>query len=212
MTDLNRPKPVVLCVLDGWGWREERDDNAIAQARTPVFDRLWATGPRAFLEASQEDVGLPHGQMGNSEVGHMNLGAGRVVFQDLPMIDRAIAANELSANTALKNFIAKLKETKGACHLMGLASPGGVHSHQNHILALAKIVSEAGIPVLVHAFLDGRDVPPQSAKEYLATLSSGLAKLKNAGLATLCGRYYAMDRDKRWERVEKAYRLLVNAE
>jgi 2,3-bisphosphoglycerate-independent phosphoglycerate mutase len=205
------PRPVVLCIFDGFGHRVEKDNNAIAMARTPNLDR-YKNYPHSLLDASEEHVGLPQGQMGNSEVGHMNLGAGRVIFQDLPMIDRALAANEVAGMPALKNFVAKLKESKGTCHLMGLASPGGVHSHQNHLIAMAKLVSEAGIPVALHAFLDGRDVPPQSAKEFIATIEKAIGGLKGVKLATLCGRYYAMDRDKRWERVEKAYELLVNGQ
>src|SRR5690554_5849441 len=136
MTDqIKTPRPVVLCVLDGWGWREDRADNAVRQASTPASDRLWAGWPPAFLKASEEDVGLPVGQMGNSEVGHMNLGAGRVVYQDLLMISRAVEQGDLDRNEALERHIARLKETGGICHLMGLMSPGGVHAHQNHMVA-----------------------------------------------------------------------------
>ncbi len=205
-----RPRPVVLCILDGFGWREARDNNAVAQAHKPNFDALWASCPHGFLDASEEHVGLPAGQMGNSEVGHMNLGAGRVVFQDLPMIDRAIARGELAQNTELLAFIAKLKQSGGTCHLLGLTSPGGVHAHQNHILALARIVSIAGVPVAVHAWLDGRDVPPQQAAESLPDVIAQLAQMPGVKLATLCGRYFAMDRDKRWDRVQQAYDLLMD--
>lgn len=205
-----RCRPVVLCILDGFGWRTESENNAVALARKPHFDALWARCPRGFLDASEEHVGLPQGQMGNSEVGHMNIGAGRVVFQDLPMIDRAIAAGELAANPVLQAHIAQLKATGGTCHLLGLASPGGVHAHQNHMVALAKIVSDAGVPVAVHAWLDGRDVPPQQAVETLPVLQARLEELAHVRLATLCGRYFAMDRDKRWERVQQAYDLLVD--
>ncbi|MEI8394870.1 MAG: 2,3-bisphosphoglycerate-independent phosphoglycerate mutase [Rhodospirillaceae bacterium] len=204
--------PVVLCVLDGWGYREDRADNAIALGVTPVWDRLWATCSHALLDASEEEVGLPRGQMGNSEVGHMNLGAGRVVFQDLPMIDRAIGENEFSRNPALLDLIARLKADGGRCHLMGLVSPGGVHSHQDHMVALAAAVSLAGVPVVVHAFTDGRDVPPQSAKDQLGRFATAIAALPGAGvvIGTVTGRYYAMDRDKRWERVARAYAGLVD--
>lgn len=205
-----RPRPVVLCILDGFGWREERDNNAVAQAKKPNFDALWASCPRGFLDASEEHVGLPAGQMGNSEVGHMNLGAGRVVFQDLPMIDRAILRGELAQNPALLACIAKLKQSGGTCHLLGLASPGGVHAHQNHMLALARLVSATGVPVAFHAWLDGRDVPPHQAAESLPEVMQQLATLPGVKLATLCGRYFAMDRDKRWERVQQAYDLLVD--
>lgn len=206
---MSRPRPVVLCVLDGWGFREDAADNAITRAKAPVFRKYWDASPHALLDASEEHVGLPKGQIGNSEVGHMNLGAGRVVFQDLPMIDRAIGKGELPANKALKDLIAALKRSKGTCHIMGLASPGGVHAHQDHLVALAKIVAHEGVEVAVHAFLDGRDVPPQSADAQIAKLDKDLAGVKGAKLSTLCGRYYAMDRDKRWERVEKAYDLVV---
>lgn len=202
-------RPVVLCVFDGFGHRPDAPDNAVTLAHTPNLDRYFATCPHALLDASEEHVGLPHGQMGNSEVGHMNLGAGRVIFQDLPMIDRAIAKDELKTAPALQGLISKLKASKGTCHLMGLASPGGVHAHQDHIVALAKIMDAAGIPVAIHAFLDGRDMPPQSAKEQIAKLLKDIAGLTHVRLTTLCGRYYAMDRDKRWERVEKAYTLLT---
>lgn len=204
-----RPRPVVLCVLDGWGFRSDAADNAVTRAKTPVFRKYWETSPHALLDASEEHVGLPQGQIGNSEVGHMNLGAGRVVFQDLPMIDRVIAKGELAVNVALRDLIAKLKSSNGTCHIMGLASPGGVHAHQDHIVVLAKIVAAAGVPVAVHAFLDGRDVPPQSADRQIEKLSKDLAAVPGAKLATLCGRYYAMDRDQRWERVEKAYDLVT---
>jgi len=204
-----RPRPVVLCVLDGWGYRTDNDHNATLKAHIPVFRRYWDNSPHALLDASEEHVGLPEGQIGNSEVGHMNLGAGRVVFQELPMIDRAIQGGELERHATLKAFITKLKQSGGVCHLMGLASPGGVHSHQDHMTALAGRVSSAGVPVAVHAFLDGRDVPPQSAADRIAAFQNDLKKANGVSLSSLCGRYYAMDRDKRWERVEKAYDLLT---
>jgi len=165
--------------------------------------------PHVLIDASELHVGLPQGQMGNSEVGHMNLGAGRVVMQDLPRIDQAIQDQSLRHARPLKEFISKLRESKGACHLMGLLSPGGVHSHQDHILALARYVSEAGIQVYLHAFLDGRDTPPQSAKKYLEHFDAALPK--NVRWATIGGRFYAMDRDKRWERVERAYDVMVKS-
>jgi 2,3-bisphosphoglycerate-independent phosphoglycerate mutase len=209
MSAANRPRPVVLCVLDGWGFREDAADNAVTRAKTPIFHKYWDASPHALLDASEEHVGLPKGQIGNSEVGHMNLGAGRVVFQDLPMIDRAIGKGELKTNTALRDLIAKLKQSRGTCHIMGLASPGGVHAHQDHMVILAREVAEAGIPVALHAFLDGRDVPPQSADQQIAKLNEDISVVKGVKLASLCGRYYAMDRDKRWERVEKSYDLLT---
>ncbi|MBI3420136.1 MAG: 2,3-bisphosphoglycerate-independent phosphoglycerate mutase [Proteobacteria bacterium] len=207
-----RPRPVILCVFDGFGHRPDKANNAIALARTPNLTRTMANCPHSLLDASEEQVGLPHGQMGNSEVGHMNLGAGRIIYQDLPMIDKAVESGELAKNPALQNFIGQMKESKRACHLMGLASPGGVHSHQTHIIALARLLDAAGIPVFLHALLDGRDVLPQTAKDFIAEIQKATAGLKNFRLATLCGRYYAMDRDKRWERVEKAYRLLTGGE
>jgi 2,3-bisphosphoglycerate-independent phosphoglycerate mutase len=208
----SRPRPVVLCVLDGWGCRSERADNSILQARTPNWQRFLATSPHARLQASELDVGLPQGQMGNSEVGHMNLGAGRVAMQDLPRIDQAIADGSLARNPALAEFIAALKQSGGAAHLLGLMSPGGVHSHQDHIAALARLLGQAGVRVHVHAFLDGRDTPPRAAPDYLAKFAADVAALTRVGLATVSGRYYAMDRDKRWDRVEKAYRALAAAE
>ncbi len=207
--------PLVLCILDGWGHRAERADNAIALAETPVFDRLWEEAPHALLKTSAEEVGLPPGQMGNSEVGHTNLGAGRIVQQDLPRIDAAIADGTLAANAALAEFTAALKESGGTCHLMGLVSPGGVHSHQRQIAALAGILAATGITVAIHAFLDGRDTPPQSASGYLADFEQALASARGAhgaSLATVCGRYYAMDRDRRWDRSARAYAAIANGE
>ncbi|HEX6102701.1 MAG TPA: 2,3-bisphosphoglycerate-independent phosphoglycerate mutase [Alphaproteobacteria bacterium] len=214
MTDgTQRPRPIVLCILDGWGAREDGPDNAIALARKPNWDRFRASAPYALLDASEHEVGLPAGQMGNSEVGHMNIGGGRVVLQDLPRIDRAIADGSLARNPALADTIARLQSSGGVCHLMGLLSPGGVHSHQGHMAALANVIAAAGVRVRVHAFLDGRDTPPSSARGYLERF---LADTTAAGplstIATVSGRYYAMDRDKRWERVALAYRALVDAE
>lgn len=206
---LRRPKPVVLCILDGWGHRAEpAEDNAILKARTPNLDRLAKTAPISFLDASELHVGLPKGQMGNSEVGHMNLGAGRVVMQDLPRIDQAVEDGSLATMAPLTRFIGRLKASGGTCHLMGLLSPGGVHSHQDHIAALAKTVAAAGVPVLVHTFLDGRDTPPKSADGFLARFLAD----SGARIATVTGRFFAMDRDKRWERVEAAWKAIVLAE
>src|SRR5271170_898374 len=159
-----RPRPVVLCILDGWGFRDDTPDNAITRARTPVFSRYWASAPHALLEASEEWVGLPAGQIGNSEVGHMNLGAGRVVVQDLPRIDKALADGDFPRNPALADLMQRLKASGGTCHILGLVSEGGVHSHQSHIAGLARAVSEAAVPVVIHALTDGRDVPPQAAE------------------------------------------------
>jgi 2,3-bisphosphoglycerate-independent phosphoglycerate mutase len=207
---MQKRRPVMLVVLDGWGWREEVADNAIRQAKTPTFDRLWANGPHAFLRTSGRDVGLPPGQMGNSEVGHLNIGAGRVVTQDLPRITDAIASGEIKTAPALVDLIQKLKQSGGTCHLLGLVSPGGVHSHQDHAVALAKILTDHGVSVVVHALTDGRDTPPQSAAEDLKRLTAALPP--SVPVATVIGRYYAMDRDKRWERVVKAYNAIVDAD
>ncbi len=211
MTDLPRPRPVVLCILDGWGERAESDNNAIKLAATPNLDRFLATCPHATLDASAEAVGLPHGQMGNSEVGHTNIGAGRVVLQDLPRIDAAIADGSLAANQTLAAFLAKLRASGGTCHLIGLLSPGGVHSHQDHIAALARLAVAAGVPVRLHALLDGRDTPPRAARGYVARFLARVADLDGFAPATVMGRYYAMDRDQRWERVARAYDALVDA-
>ena len=203
------PKPVVLCILDGWGLREDREANAVALADTPTFDRLWSACPHAALTACGEAVGLPEGQMGNSEVGHTNIGAGRIVWMDLPRIDKAIESGEFAENAALTDFIATLKESGGTAHIAGLVSPGGVHSHQRHVAEAAKVIAAAGVPVRIHAFLDGRDTPPRSADKYLAQLEEDVADAPDARIATICGRFYAMDRDNRWDRVERAFRLLT---
>ncbi len=221
-------RPVVLCILDGWGHRDICKNNAICMARTPVLDRLYETCPNALIDASEQEVGLPSSQMGNSEVGHMNLGAGRIVTQDLPRIGAAIANGDLAANPALARFIAALKESGGTAHILGLLSPGGVHSHQDHIAELARLVLAAGVPVAVHGFLDGRDTPPRSALGYLRAFQAEAApespgpespgpespgaESRGFPIATITGRYYAMDRDQRWERNALAYRALVAGE
>ena len=217
MHDIDRPRPVVLCILDGWGYREAAEDNAITGALTPVYDRLLANCPWALLEASETHVGLPSGQMGNSEVGHMNIGAGRVVLQDLPRIDDAVNSGSLVENDTLKDFIRALKSSGGTCHLLGLLSPGGVHSHQGHMAALANVVAASGVPVAVHALLDGRDTPPQSAQAYLENFQSSTEQLvairsDAIQIVSVCGRYFAMDRDKRWDRVEIAYNAVANGQ
>ncbi|MEQ8602364.1 MAG: 2,3-bisphosphoglycerate-independent phosphoglycerate mutase [Marivibrio sp.] len=204
-----RPTPTVLCILDGYGAREETENNAIAAAATPVMDRLTAGNPHAVLDASEDHVGLPAGQMGNSEVGHMNIGAGRVVLQDLPRIDRAVESGELARNPALLDFVEQIKAHGGAAHLLGLLSPGGVHAHQDHMAALAEALVDLGVPVRVHAILDGRDTPPRSAEAYLKSFQAAAPR---APIASVSGRYFAMDRDKRWERVEKAYRAAAEGE
>jgi 2,3-bisphosphoglycerate-independent phosphoglycerate mutase len=207
---MQQRRPVMLVILDGWGWREDPADNAVLDAKTPSFTRLWAHGPHALLHTSGRDVGLPDGQMGNSEVGHLNIGAGRVVTQDLPRIGMAIEDGSLARDPRLGALIAGLKQNGGTCHLVGLVSPGGVHAHQDHAAALARIVAEAGVPVCLHAWTDGRDTPPQSGADALAKLTAALPP--TARIATVSGRYYAMDRDKRWERVERAYRAMAEGE
>jgi 2,3-bisphosphoglycerate-independent phosphoglycerate mutase len=207
---MQKRRPVMLVVLDGWGWREDAANNAVLEARTPSFNRLWSSCPHGFLHTSGKDVGLPPGQMGNSEVGHLNIGAGRVVMQDLPRIDDAIASGEIARMPAVIDFIATLKQSGGTCHLLGLVSPGGVHSHQNHAVALAKILTDAKIPVVVHVLTDGRDTPPQAAAGYLKTFTAALPS--SVKVVTVIGRYYAMDRDKRWERVSKTYDAIVAGE
>ncbi|MEM1300155.1 MAG: 2,3-bisphosphoglycerate-independent phosphoglycerate mutase, partial [Pseudomonadota bacterium] len=203
-------KPVVLCILDGWGLRAETEGNAPTLATTPNFDRLWETCPHAQLTAHGEDVGLPPGQMGNSEVGHTNIGAGRVVWMDLPKIDNAIECGDFFANASLVAFMQKMKASGGTAHLMGLVSPGGVHSHQRHIAALAMILSKAAIPVAIHAFMDGRDVPPKSGREAMTQLLKDVGGIAGVRIATVCGRFYAMDRDKRWDRVERAFLAMTD--
>ncbi len=209
---MSRPRPALLCILDGWGFRPDHAaDDAIAQGRTPNYTRLLAECPHALLQTSGNAVGLPKGQMGNSEVGHMNIGAGRIVAQDLPRIDVAIEDGSIARRPVLLEVIGKAKAAQGAVHIMGLLSPGGVHSHQDHIAALVKIVSGAGVPVFVHAFLDGRDTPPKSARGFIEKFLSDISGLAGVRLASLSGRYYAMDRDKRWDRVGACYAALVDA-
>jgi 2,3-bisphosphoglycerate-independent phosphoglycerate mutase len=202
------PKPVVLCILDGWGYREDTSANAPALANTPNFDHLMATCPHNLLITHGPDVGLPSGQMGNSEVGHTNIGAGRVVAMDLGAIDLAIEDGSLATNEAIQAFIAKVKATGGTAHLMGVVSDGGVHGHINHILAACRIIAAAGVPVAVHAITDGRDVAPTSAGRFVADLVAGLPT--GASVATVIGRYWAMDRDNRWDRVARAYGAMVH--
>ena len=211
MSEAKSPRPVVLCILDGWGERADKADNAILDADTPNWHQFLNSGPHAQLQASEHFVGLPDGQMGNSEVGHMNIGAGRVVMQDLPRIDRAVADGSLAKNVELQEFIAKVKQAHGKAHLMGLVSPGGVHAHQDHIVALAKAIAAAGVEVAIHAFLDGRDTSPKSADGYVAKFNADIAAARIARIVTVSGRYYAMDRDKRWDRVSKAYEALADA-
>ena len=205
------PRPIVLCILDGWGWREEREANALAQADIPVYRAMMDKGPWTWLATSGPAVGLPEGQMGNSEVGHMNIGSGRVLVQDLDRIGAACEDGSLARNPVFGDVIAKTRAAGGALHILGLLSPGGVHSHQDHIFALARAASEAGLTVWLHPFLDGRDVPPRSALPYLADLDKALAGVPNVRVATVSGRFFGMDRDQRWERVGPAYDAMVDA-
>ena len=195
--------PVILLILDGFGYREEITDNAIAQAKKPNWDKLWQAYPHTLINASEGFVGLPEGQMGNSEVGHLNIGAGRIVFQDFERINNAIASGEINQNPVLLEAINTAKQNNKALHIFGLVSDGGVHSHQDHIHAMIKMAALQGLDkIYVHAFLDGRDTPPISAKNYLQALEDAIKKIGAGKIASICGRYYAMDRDKRWERVE----------
>lgn len=205
--------PFVLIVLDGWGYREDAKANAIALGNTPVWDDLWAHRPHTLISGSGLDVGLPEGQMGNSEVGHMNLGAGRVIDQDFTRISKAIADGSFYDNPTLKQAMQKVAANGKALHLFGLLSPGGVHSHEDHIKAAVKMAFDNGVKtVYVHAFLDGRDVPPRSAEPSLTAMNAHIHNHGNGGIASICGRYYAMDRDNRWERTQVAYDLVTTGE
>ena len=207
------PSPTVLIVLDGWGHRPPADDNAIFHGDTPTWDALWDHQPRTLISGSGMDVGLPPGQMGNSEVGHMNLGAGRVVDQDFSLITRAIEDGSFDDNHVLSEAIETAADTDRAVHILGLLSPGGVHSHEDHITACIQLAFQRGAPrVYVHAFLDGRDVPPKSATESINRIDELIASLGEGCIASVCGRFYAMDRDNRWERVEPAWRAMALAE
>jgi 2,3-bisphosphoglycerate-independent phosphoglycerate mutase len=206
------PKPVVLLILDGWGHRDDPADNALAQAQLPNWRRLWASAPHTLIHTEGRHVGLPDGQMGNSEVGHMNLGAGRIVYQDLTRIDAAIEDGSFFANDELRAACAAANAGGGTLHLMGLLSPGGVHSHEAHIFAMLELARREKVAqVAVHAFLDGRDMPPQSAQPSLAALQAKCDETGNARIASVGGRYYAMDRDKRWERMQRAWQAIVDA-
>ncbi len=202
--------PVVLIVLDGWGYREEPDDNAIAAAHKPNWDRYWTAYPHALINTSGNAVGLPDGQMGNSEVGHMNLGAGRIVYQELTRIGAAIEDGSFYDNPVMCAAVDRAVAAGRAVHLMGLLSPGGVHSHEAHIHAAIQLAVRRGATeIYVHAILDGRDTPPRSAADSLAWMERTLAELRCGRIATMVGRYYAMDRDQRWDRVQQAYELIA---
>lgn len=203
-------RKVVLCILDGWGIGEHNPFNGIDAAE--YWPTILKRYPNTKLQASDHFVGLPDGQMGNSEVGHMTIGLGRVVMQDLPKIDHAITEGDLKKNPLIQNSIEQLKKTKKTCHIMGLLSPGGVHSHIDHIIYAAKLLSESGITTHVHGFLDGRDTSPKSASEYINKFLNAIKNHSNIHLSSICGRYFAMDRDNRWERTECAYKAIVEAE
>ncbi|WP_422664998.1 2,3-bisphosphoglycerate-independent phosphoglycerate mutase [Aneurinibacillus uraniidurans] len=210
---MNRPKPVALIIMDGFGCRDELYGNAIKQAKKPNFDKYWAQFPHTTLGASGFSVGLPDGQMGNSEVGHLNLGAGRIVYQDLTRITKAIQEGDFFENDVLVNAVRHAKEKGTALHLYGLLSDGGVHSHNQHLYALLRLAKKEGLErVYVHGFLDGRDVAPDSAVGYIEELQEKINEYGVGRIATVQGRYYAMDRDKRWERTEKSYRAMVYAD
>lgn len=208
---MNNHKPLVLVILDGWGYREATDNNAIAAATTPVWDNLWQHSPHALLEASGHAVGVPEGQMGNSEVGHLHMGAGRFLPQDLVRLNQAIQSGEFSTNPVLVSAIHKAIATDKAIHLIGLLSPGGVHSHEEHLFAVIQLAAALGAKkVYLHAFLDGRDTPPQSALPSIQKAINQFSTLKCGQLASISGRYYAMDRDQRWERTQQVYDLLTS--
>lgn len=203
-------KPLVLLILDGWGYREQIENNAIAQANTPVMDSLWQQYPHSLISGSGLDVGLPDGQMGNSEVGHVNLGSGRVVYQDFTRITKAISDGDFFENQTLVSAVQQAVAADKAVHIMGLLSPGGVHSHEDHLLAMVKLAEQHGASrVYLHAFLDGRDTPPRSAAASLAKFEQHFAQSGKGQVASIIGRYFAMDRDKRWDRVQQAYDLLT---
>ncbi len=209
----NQPKPVALIILDGFGQREDATDNAISNANTPTWNHLKSHYPNVLINTSGAAVGLPDGQMGNSEVGHMNLGAGRVVYQNFTRINKSIEDGDFFENPALSSAISKAAETDKAVHIFGLLSPGGVHSHEDHILTLCKMAQEKGAKqVYVHGILDGRDMPPQSAQPSIEKIEQYFAQHQGGKLASIVGRYYAMDRDNRWERVQAAYDMYTLGE
>lgn len=205
--------PVAIIILDGFGWREEEYGNAVAQAKKPNFDRLWNEYPHSTMKASGLEVGLPEGQMGNSEVGHTNIGAGRVVYQSITRIDKAIKDGEFQTNEALNGAFSHVKENDSALHLFGLVSDGGVHSHQRHLTSLIETAKDNGVEkVYIHAFTDGRDVAPNSARQFISELQEVVTDLGLGEIATVSGRFYAMDRDTRWPRVKRAYDAIFHGE
>ncbi|MDP1757569.1 MAG: 2,3-bisphosphoglycerate-independent phosphoglycerate mutase, partial [Pseudohongiella sp.] len=213
MTTTTPKRTALLLILDGWGYRENTDSNAIAAAHTPTWDTLWKECPHTLISTSGMDVGLPEGQMGNSEVGHMNLGAGRVVYQSLTMIDKEIADGGFFHNPVLIDVAQKVTASGKALHLFGLLSPGGIHSHEQHILAMIRLAQQQGVnKVYLHAFLDGRDMPPRSAMPSLQLTDGALRQAGLGRVVSVIGRYFAMDRDKRWDRMQTAYDLITLGE
>ncbi len=207
---MSTPKPVVLCILDGWGLRAAAEGNAPVLAKTPIFDHIMQSCPHATLITYGPDVGLPRGQMGNSEVGHTNIGAGRVVAMDLGQIDLAIEDGSFANNARLRAFIGQMLDSGGTAHLLGVVSDGGVHGHLAHMIAAARACHDAKVPVVIHALTDGRDVAPRSALEYFETLEAALPQ--GTEVVTVTGRYYAMDRDNRWDRVAKAHAAIARGQ
>jgi 2,3-bisphosphoglycerate-independent phosphoglycerate mutase len=204
------PKPVALIILDGWGYSEDPDSNAIAAARKPVWDQLWQQYPHSLLRTSGAAVGLPGDQMGNSEVGHLNLGAGRVVYQEFTRVSRSIKTGSFFTNATLTDAVDLAIESDKAVHILGLLSPGGVHSHEKHIHAMLQLAIERGAKkVYLHAFLDGRDTPPRSAAASIQAMEDKFRELGGGRFVSLIGRYYAMDRDHRWPRIQAAYDLIT---
>ena len=207
------PKPLVLIILDGFGHSEHREGNAILAAKMPVMDRLYKTMPNGLISGSGMDVGLPDGQMGNSEVGHMNLGAGRVVYQDFTRVTKSIRDGDFFTNPTICTAVDKTVGAGKAVHILGLLSDGGVHSHQDHLVAMAELAAQRGAEkIYLHAFLDGRDTPPRSAQKSLELMDATFTRLGKGRTASIIGRYFAMDRDNRWDRVSQAYNLIVDGE
>jgi len=210
MNDKQNNRPLLLLILDGWGYRAQKDNNAIALARTPFWDRLWNTDPHTLIETSGESVGLPPGQMGNSEVGHMNIGAGRIVYQDYTRIDESIRDGSFENNRELRQAMDTARETSATLHIMGLLSPGGVHSHTGQFLETIRLAADRGTEsIAIHIFLDGRDTPPRSAQHQIELMQELVNRIPGASIRSVSGRYYAMDRDKRWDRVERAYSAIA---
>jgi len=212
MIEKKTRRPLLLMILDGWGYREETENNAIALGNTPCWDALWKNNPHTLIETSGESVGLPAGQMGNSEVGHMNIGAGRIVYQDFSRVTQAIRDGSFHENPRICAAIDAAARKGRTVHIMGLLSPGGVHSHDDHFVETVKLAEQRGAPsIAVHAFLDGRDTPPRSAEASIVNMQALLDGISGASFSTISGRYYAMDRDTRWKRVERAYRAIADA-